>query len=145
MLLTALFIAAVYWSLHIALRIDFKYIRLISYACYNLGKLSNIISLYWVLKIEVLFLSNQYADMRKKFKCNSYVKNDLNMGDRRKWEREWFGSICFNQRARLNMWFMNIFDIIYTNCMVDFSNGKWKHLWNRVCILRWKISIVKTF
>lgn len=49
MLLTALFIAAVYWSLHIALRIDFKYIRLISYACYNLGKLSNIISLYWVL------------------------------------------------------------------------------------------------
>lgn len=31
-----------------------------------------------------LFLSNQYADMRKKFKCNSYVKNDLNMGDRRK-------------------------------------------------------------
>lgn len=26
--------------------------------------------------------------MRKKIKCNSYVKNDLNMGDRRKWERE---------------------------------------------------------
>lgn len=34
--------------------------------------------------------------MRKKIKCNSYVKNDLNMGDCRKWEREWFGSICFN-------------------------------------------------
>lgn len=26
--------------------------------------------------------------MRKKIKCNSYVKNDLNMGDCRKWERE---------------------------------------------------------
>lgn len=26
--------------------------------------------------------------MRKKIKCNSYVKNDLNMGDRRKWESD---------------------------------------------------------
>lgn len=43
MLLTALFIAVVFWNLHIAPRIDFKYIRLISY---TLGKLSNIISRY---------------------------------------------------------------------------------------------------
>lgn len=94
-------------------------------------------------RLEFYFSVINMQIWEKKFKCNSYVKNDLNMGDRRKWEREWFGSICFNQRARLNMWFMNIFDIIYTNCMVDFSNGIWKHLWNRVCILRWKISIVK--
>lgn len=134
MLLTALFIAAVFWNLHIAPRIDFKYIRLISYACWQ------IIKYYFTILSAIdwsLFLSNQYADLRKKVNVTVMLKNDLNVGDRREWERDL--EMFFFLRSKLKMWLMNIFEI---HVLVDFSKGiLMKTLVE--CILRWKISIVK--
>lgn len=39
-------------------------------------------------RLEFYFSVINMQIWEKKIKCNSYVKNDLNMGDRRKWERE---------------------------------------------------------
>lgn len=54
----------------------------------------------------------------KKVNVTVMLKNDLNMGDRREWERDL--EMFFFLRSKLKMWLMNVFEI---HVLVDFSKG----------------------